>query len=233
MLLMSQTWRDIVWCHRPVPAEQLTAILPKGLEPDLFDGYAWVGLVPFTMDNLVIAKSLGWLSSLFRVRRFGEVNVRTYVKGPDGLSGVWFCTLDADSTLAVLTARLTFGLSYRRARSRLQTTASSVSWRSLRKGDRVRAALAVSWSEESPRQARPGLERFLVERYALYSKKRNTILRGELAHEPWQIRSAQLISVDTHSVEAAGFRVEGDAHVLVGEAVFVRIASPRRLRHRR
>ena len=76
MRLMSQTWRDIVWCHWRVNPEQVSAILPHGLEPDLYEGSAWVGLVPFSMENLVVATPLAWISSLLRVRNFGEVNVR-------------------------------------------------------------------------------------------------------------------------------------------------------------
>ena len=42
-----------------------------------------------------------WVSS------FEEMNVRTYVRGPDGVPGVWFITLDAARLGAVLFARLT------------------------------------------------------------------------------------------------------------------------------
>ena len=50
--VMAQTWSSIVWCHWPVPPEAVAARLPAGLEPDLHDGAAWVGLVPFEMRDL-------------------------------------------------------------------------------------------------------------------------------------------------------------------------------------
>ena len=46
--LMRQTWNHIVWCHWPVEPEQVSAFLPDGLTPDLFEGKAWVGLIPFS-----------------------------------------------------------------------------------------------------------------------------------------------------------------------------------------
>ncbi len=99
-----------MWCHWPVSPDQVQALLPKGLEPDLFEGSAWVGLIPFVMKDLRLPGPLGVLSKFVRVDRFGEVNVRTYVKGPDGRTGVWFCTLDSDRWLAVKTANIFFGL---------------------------------------------------------------------------------------------------------------------------
>ena len=45
---MRQTWNHIVWCHWPVEPEQVSAFLPDGLTPDLFEGKAWVGLIPFS-----------------------------------------------------------------------------------------------------------------------------------------------------------------------------------------
>jgi hypothetical protein len=47
-----------------------------------------------------------WLS------RFPETNVRTYVTGPDGTSGVWFLSLDAARLPAVAAARAVWGLPY-------------------------------------------------------------------------------------------------------------------------
>ena len=229
MRLMSQTWRDIVWCHWPVNPEQVSAILPPGLEPDLYEGSAWVGLVPFSMENLVVATPLAWISSLLRVRNFGEVNVRTYVRGPDGKSGVWFCTLDADSWLAVATARLSFGLPYRLARTAIEHSMNTIHWTCQRRGDHATAEIAVTISAQPPKLAQPGLETFLVERYALYSSWRGRLLRAELKHEPWKVRPGEAVSVGCQTLNAAGLEVTGPPHVLVGEAAFVRVYSPRRV----
>ena len=65
-----------------------------GLAPDCFDGSAWVSLVTFQMRSLRITH----VPTIPTTHNFAEVNVRTYVNGPDG-PGVWFCSLDAPSVL--------------------------------------------------------------------------------------------------------------------------------------
>ena len=136
---MRQRWSDIVWCHWPVPVEAVASILPPGLTPETFDGSAWIGLIPFAMSDLRLPGPLAPLSRLLGVGSFGEVNVRTYVTGPDGRTGVWFCTLDADRFLAVATARVAFGLPYRRASTHLEKSSTELAWTSQRRGDGRRA----------------------------------------------------------------------------------------------
>ena len=152
------------------------------------------------------------------------------MKGPDGRSGVWFYTLDADPWLAVTTAQLALGLPYRQAKTHIDQVGESRRWTSERRSDHARADLEVEVAAGPARSARSGLERFLVERYALYTTRRGRLWRGELDHEPWRVRDARLIKVQIDTVQAAGFQVRGDAHVLVGDPVSVRVF---RVRHQR
>jgi len=99
---MRQTWSAIVWCHWPVAPEVVAPRLPPGVHPDLFDGSAWVGLVPFEMRNLRLVVGGRSLPAIPTTSDFSEVNVRTYVTGRRG-PGVWFDTLDASSRLGSLT----------------------------------------------------------------------------------------------------------------------------------
>ncbi|MEI6709998.1 MAG: DUF2071 domain-containing protein [Actinomycetota bacterium] len=223
LVLMRQTWANIVWCHWPVPVEELQAILPRGLEPDVFDGQAWVGLVPFSMQNLRIPGPFGFITRLLRSANFGEVNVRTYVKGPDGRTGVWFCTLDADSMAAVATANAAFGLPYRVAKTSFTHEKGLLRWYSQRRGDRAIASLEVKLGDAPSRPSASGLETFLFERYSLYSIWHGILIRGELSHVPWTVKPVDLVSVETHTLEAAGFNVSGKPHVFAGEAVEVSI----------
>src|SRR5262249_39725517 len=50
--LMRQKWRDLLFVHWPIPPEALRPLVPPQLELDLFDGNAYVGLVPFTMTGV-------------------------------------------------------------------------------------------------------------------------------------------------------------------------------------
>jgi len=220
---MRQIWANIVWCHWPVDPAQVAAVLPAGLTPELFDGQAWVGLIPFSMERLRPVGPFGFVTRWLRSSDFGEVNVRTYVTGPDGQTGVWFCTLDADSVAAVATANAAFGLPYRVATTNYTERDGVRRWRSTRRRDGAHAALTVTAATESPRPAAPGLEAFLFERYALYTRWHGRILRGELSHEPWRVRPATLDECVHDTVDRAGFRVDGDPHVFVGEPVNVTV----------
>ena len=220
---MRQIWANIVWCHWPVDPAQVAAVLPAGLTPELFDGQAWVGLIPFSMEQLRPVGPFGFVTRWLRSSDFGEVNVRTYVTGPDGQTGVWFCTLDADSVAAVATANAAFGLPYRVATTNYTERDGVRRWRSTRRRDGAHAALTVTAATEPPRPAVPGLEVFLFERYALYTRWHGRILRGELSHEPWRVRPATLDECVHDTVDRAGFRVDGDPHVFVGEPVNVTV----------
>ena len=227
--LLRQTWSDIVWCHWAVDPAVVADLLPRGLTPDLYEGQAWVGLIPFAMRDLRLAGPFGPLTQIASAQNFGEVNVRTYVRGPDGKTGVWFCTLDADRWLAVKTANIAFGLPYRHAATSYEATGLSRRWRSQRHGDGARAVLEVTCADDAPRPAAPGLEQFLVERYALYTVSRGHLYRGELQHQPWRVRTATVDQVVTETVAAAGFSATGAPHVLVGEPVDVTIYPLRRV----
>jgi uncharacterized protein len=60
-------------------------LIPSLLEIDTFDGWCWIGVVPFRMTG--VRPRFVPLSFAFP-----ELNVRTYVKSP-GRSGVWFFSL--------------------------------------------------------------------------------------------------------------------------------------------
>ena len=51
---ITQRWNDLLFAHWPVPAESLAALLPEGLEPDTFQGSAWLGVVPFWLDRIKV-----------------------------------------------------------------------------------------------------------------------------------------------------------------------------------
>ena len=93
-----QKWRSLLFLHWPVPLETLRPLVPKSLEIDLYDGVAWVGVVPFAMFGV---RSRWWPP--YQAFDFLETNVRTYVHH-QGQPGVYFFSLDAASALAVWAA---------------------------------------------------------------------------------------------------------------------------------
>src|SRR3954469_13425595 len=125
--IMTQTWHDLLFAHWPVDRAQLAALLPAGLELDLYDGEAWVGIVPFHMTNVAPRRvpSLPWVSA------FAELNVRTYVH-VGGKPGVYFFSLDPANPRSVAAPRALFGLPYYSATMEVQQTADGVAYRSWR-----------------------------------------------------------------------------------------------------
>ena len=127
--VMTQTWHDLLFAHWPVDAQSLERLVPSPFELDLFEGRAWLGIVPFVMTNVAPrgVPAVPWLSS------FPELNVRTYVR-VGGRPGVYFFSLDAASALAVHAARLLLHLPYYWASMTVGTSSTWVHYRSHRRG---------------------------------------------------------------------------------------------------
>ena len=208
---MTMSWLDLLFAHWAVQAEKVQATLPEGLEVDLYEGQAWLGVVPFWMDNV----GLRGLPYMPGVKRFPELNVRTYVV-QDGKPGVWFYSLDATSSFAVATARATFNLPYYRAHmdtSRNPVEGGWVDYRSVRTHGGVGPGEFLGRFRPSGEVygAREGtLEHWLTERYCLYSADpKGRVFRGEIHHAPWPLRPAEA-EIQTNTVaEHAGFALEG------------------------
>ena len=104
-------WAKLTFLHWRVAAETLQPLLPSGLRILQFDGSAWLGVVPFSMERI----HPGWSPPVPGISWFLETNVRTYVIDEHGVSGVWFFSLDANQRLAVSIARTFWHLPYRLA----------------------------------------------------------------------------------------------------------------------
>ena len=186
-------WEELLFLHWPVPADHLRRFVPEGLELETFDGSAWLGVVPFVMA----ATRFRRLPPMPTAHRFAECNLRTYVRRGDR-PGVWFFSLDAASRLAVLGARVGFGLPYFHASMQCRRDGDRVDYRLQRRDRRAPAAsfdasYAPVDAAAVPSKAGAGtLEHFLVERYCLYAMRRGRLLCGEIAHEPWRLTPARV-----------------------------------------
>src|SRR5262245_13769112 len=74
--VMTMSWLDLLFAHWPVHRGRVRELVPAGLELDLWDQQAWVGVVPFRMSQVgpPSLNRLPWISA------FAELNVRTYVR---------------------------------------------------------------------------------------------------------------------------------------------------------
>ncbi|MCB2408590.1 YqjF family protein [Hymenobacter lucidus] len=208
--LMRQRWSQLLFAHWPVPPEVLQPYLPARLELDLFEGQAWLGVVPFTMSHI---RPLG-LPAVPGLNHLHELNVRTYAR-LDGVPGVWFLSLDATLGLGVWAARTLFHLPYLHARMRLTETNGTL--RATAERTHRGAAPAhfrAAWTPGAALPlAQPGtLAHFLTERYHLYTAgpdlqqalRGNRLWRGQLYHAPWRLRTATVSEWESTVVESHG-----------------------------
>ena len=201
----TQNWRELLFLHWTLPPEALRKLIPAHVELDLWDGDAYVGIVPFRMEKI----RPSWLPSAFAMD-FLELNLRTYVHYK-GRPGVWFFSLEASSWLAVQAARTGWSLPYHHATMDTSREASRIRYTSTRKSGQ--ATLQVDYeigAEIGP--TKPGTrDHFLLERYLLLSERRGAILEGQVHHTPYVAHHADVRELHQDILEAAGMPRIGSA----------------------
>ena len=221
--IMHQNWGKLLFMHWRIDEDKLRPLIPERLTIDTFDGHAWIGVVPFTMWNVraSFTPPVPWLSE------FDELNVRTYVHY-DGVPGVWFLSLDANSSVAVLGARTVFNLPYFNARINLEQTENVIAYSSTRREEPPAEFNAIWKIGEKLKQSDPdSLDFFLTERYCLYSVKGERLDRLRIHHRPWVLYEAELQSYRSTMVESHGLPTpEGEPLLHYAEEIEVDFWSP-------
>jgi hypothetical protein len=207
--LMTQTWHDLLFAHWPVRPSALRGKVPEIFELDLFQGEAWVGMLPFHMTNVAPrgVPALPWVSE------FPELNVRTYVRVGDR-PGIYFFSLDAGSRVAVETARAFLNLPYHAATMSVAPAAHGIEYRSSRDSDAAEfhgiygPTGSVFVAEEG------SLEYFLTERYCFYNlDHRGVPYRLQIHHPPWRLQTAAADVARNTMADVNGLRLDPAAPV--------------------
>jgi uncharacterized protein YqjF (DUF2071 family) len=220
-----QDWCNLTFLHWRCEPHTVQRLLPARLEADTFDGSAWLGMTPFFLRRLRTSgvRPVPWISN------FPETNVRTYVRGPDGESGIWFFTLETARLLAAVGARATYGLPYHWARMTVEQKPDGMSYRSIRstQSGPVGTNLAVAIHDPI---ARPNeLERFLTARFRLYSIRGNDeLIFCDVEHEPWPLSRAGLWHVQENLIASLGLPAMDDVLVHFSSGVHTRVGRPTR-----
>src|SRR5438105_8440669 len=158
---LGQTWEHIFWAHWAVPDEEVRGRVPDELEIEEHDGSGWLSIVFFRVRALRARGAL----PVPGISAFLQLNVRTYVRGPDGLPGVWFFGIDASSRLAALGVRRIYHVPAFYARMTLDQVGEWQEAGCVRVGEPGRVFAARYRAKAETFQAEAGsLESFVTER---------------------------------------------------------------------
>lgn len=224
---MKQGWYDLVYVHFEYPVDVVQRLLPSGLEVDVYEDKAWVGLIPFSMRGIGLPR----LPAIPYFGSFPEVNVRTYVTR-NGVPGVWFFSLDINRMAPTFVARTTYKLPY---------CFGAVSH--MREGDDVFTTVKRRWprrtNTNTPRTslhvrigdhiaAPTEFDVFVSARWGLYSHAgRETLRYAPVEHPTWPLQRASIVSLDDSLVTAAGLPAPtSDPHVMFSSGVPVLVGLP-------
>jgi uncharacterized protein len=219
--VMRQTWNHVAFLHWRCESGPVRRLVPPELSLDLFEGAAWIGLVPFLITDLTLphAPAVPWLS------RFPETNVRTYVVDEQGRRGVWFFSLDAARLPAVVGARTSYGLPYFWARMSVRNNERFTQYTSRRRLLNGHSNLVIEKGE--PLAAQSERDIFLTARFVLYARWLGKLVLARAEHRQWPLHTARLVRCDESLISAAGLPAPGGEPIVhYAPRVDVRIGPP-------
>jgi uncharacterized protein YqjF (DUF2071 family) len=200
--VMHQDWQDILFMHWKIDPQEIQKTLPQGLFVDTHEGDAYVSLVAFIMNDvrLCLLKFMPGLGDYI------EVNVRTYVHDGNGNTGVWFYSLDLDSYLGSKIARTAYSLPYIYTHLKGTKSGQQVEIEGHRSHENV--FMNFTYEPISSKYSvvdTSSLDFFLIERYALFTKRKGTVFIGRVHHEPYRISPARITHYSSNLLESHGF----------------------------
>lgn len=226
-----QSWRDLTMVHWAVDPSAVRRFMPPGVEPDVWEGRTFVGLVPFRMVDVAVAGPPlpGGIGT------FLETNVRLYSVDASGRRGVVFVSLDAERLAFVTATRATTGLPYRWATMRHEHSIGRDGADEHRYVTHLRGLYRHVRSVVRTRVLEPmepgPLELFLTARWGLHAQHlgRTWFLPNE--HEPWPLHRAEVEVADDLVPHAGIVGTSGRApdHVLFSPGVTTRFGPPVRV----
>ncbi|MFC7375496.1 YqjF family protein [Brachybacterium sp. GCM10030268] len=215
-------WKHTVFLHYRCDAEQIARLLPPGLTPHLFADQAWLSVTPLVMHRVRPAG----LPAPPRWSTFPEVNVRTYVRSPDGRDGLWFFTLQCPCR-AMPVGLNPLGLPYRYRPAQFERGVDGrLSYCFHGKREHT---LDVSPGEPVPQPS--DLDAFLVGRWNAFSALPRVLLRFPVSHRPWPLQDATGAGTMLEMPRDMGLPVLDTAPIVqYSPGVDVALAAPRPVR---
>lgn len=185
-----QTWHNLTFLHWAYDVDVVQRLVPEGLTVQHWGGVTWVGVTPFQMVDarpVGLPPPPGW-------GVFPELNVRIYVRRPDGTDGIWFLGMVVPVRTFIAAAG-SLGLPYKRSDSSVTVDGSKWSyrfgtphWFRARRDEWFDAAVEVGRPLE-PSEQTPLIDS-LTGRWNAYHRRLRKLWRTPIGHEPWQLYTA-------------------------------------------
>ncbi len=223
---VAQYWRHVSFLHWALPPQVVAARLPSALEPHLWEDQAWVSLTPFLVEGFRFPP----FPALPSLSRFPETNLRTYVRGPGGVDGLWFFSLEADSAVNVVTAWVGAGVPYRWSAMAVEPGAT-ITYTARRRRPSRPAGHRIVVRPGPPLTAAEVGERdhFLTGRWRAYTTIAGVLALVPVEHQPWPLQQAEVVALEEDLFAAAGLPVPAGpplVHYSVGVDARLGFARP-------
>ncbi len=179
--ILEQQWEDLLFMHWPVPYDLLRPIIPKALELETYQGQAWISVVPFyTSKNRprISISSFG---------HYAQLNVRTYVRFYDE-PGVYFLSIDVAKWIIAKGTSTLLSLPSFHANMQIIRADRKILFSSHRFGTSKAFSVSYSPSPHTYHTKANTLTHWLTERYCLYTRCGNRIVKVPISHLPWLLQ---------------------------------------------
>ncbi|MBO0324392.1 DUF2071 domain-containing protein [Muricauda sp. CAU 1633] len=180
-----QEWNNAIFLHWQVDIEELKRFVPDQLEIDLYEGKPWVSVVAFTMEKIRPKN----FPSFPPISNFDEINIRTYVKQEDK-SGVYFLSIEGGTNLSCKVAKGISELPYRF--STIKRTENEIESSNLEFNDWMHVVYQIGKEIKEKTE----LDKWLIERYALYQDSKTAINEFEIHHLQWPINEIDIKTLE-------------------------------------
>lgn len=184
-----QKWEKVLflhWCLRP---ELLQPFIPPELEPDIYEGWAWVSAVVFHIEQLH-ARGLPPLPYLSQLK---ELNVRTYVHH-NNTPGILFLDLEADKGLLAASLKLLTGLPYHKTDIEHNAVRFTQQYRCRNSATGI--SLDTDFVPTQLLSPKTTLDVWLTERYYSYYRVGDKTFCLPVHHPPWPLRNCVIERAD-------------------------------------
>jgi uncharacterized protein YqjF (DUF2071 family) len=217
-----QRWGDLTFVHWPVDPDAVAHLFPDGTRPDVLGGVTYVGLVPFSMDEV----ALGVRRPIPYFGRFLETNVRLYSIDDEGRRGVLFRSLETSRLAVVPVTRIVMGVPYTWAKMALTRGDRSMTYDSVRRlpGRGARCLLTV---EIGPFVEPDPVEVWLTARWGAHTRKAGRTWWVPNEHVPFPLYEANVVALEQDLLSAAGVKTAGERlRALYSPGVVARFGRP-------